>query len=115
MATLPSAENAVIAVEKIRDYVLNPDHADGYHKARVIMAATGLRRTDYKSLISQIKHGIMLNEAMQHDLRRDRQQYYVEMPITGPKGTIVVRTIWIYEERNNGPKLTTLYPTRRPV
>ena len=113
MVRLPNATRAIIPVEKIRDYVLNLDHPDGGHKARVIDAATGLRREDYQTLIAQIERGILAFDAVQHHVRRQRPQYYVEMPIVGPKGTMVVRTIWIYEDGSDVPRLTTLYPTRR--
>jgi filamentous hemagglutinin len=115
MPELPNSARAIIPVEKIRDYVLNPEHPDGAHKARVVSAATGLRRSDYQSLIAQIRQGIVDHEAVQHHLRRGRTQFYVELPIKGPKGTIVVRTIWIYEDGSDVPRLTTLYPTRHGV
>ena len=95
--------------------MLNPAHPDGTHKARVILASTGLRRSDYRNLINQIAQGILDGQAVQHDTRRGCTQYYVELPVTGPEGTIVVRTIWIYEDGSNVPRLTTLYPTRRRV
>ena len=37
--TLPDAENAVVPHDKIRGYILNPDHADGANKLRVFQAA----------------------------------------------------------------------------
>jgi hypothetical protein len=44
MVTLPHAHRAVVDVEKLRDYVLSPDHEHGRHKARVFLslwASTG--------------------------------------------------------------------------
>jgi hypothetical protein len=115
MTILPHAENATIPIVKIRDYVLNPDHAVGRHKAQVIAAGTGLGRTDYRDMVDQIQRGIMVYEAVEHHLVDRNKQFYVEMPINGPTGSMIVRTIWIYEEGNDGPRLTTVYPSRRPA
>lgn len=34
---LPNAENAVVSIEKLRDYSLNPNHPEGKHKARAFL------------------------------------------------------------------------------
>jgi len=41
---LPNAGRAVVDIEKMRNYCLNPDHRRGCHKARVFAAALGLTR-----------------------------------------------------------------------
>jgi hypothetical protein len=44
MAKLPNGERALIPMEKLTDYCLNPDHARGKDKARVFAAALGITR-----------------------------------------------------------------------
>jgi hypothetical protein len=39
---LPNGERAVIGIEKLREYSLNPLHSRGRHKARVFWAALAL-------------------------------------------------------------------------
>ena len=39
---LPNGERAVVELEKLTDYCLNPEHARGKHKARVFAAALGI-------------------------------------------------------------------------
>lgn len=46
MAAIPNADAAVIDRRKIANYVLDPDHRLGRHKARVFAAALGLRRRE---------------------------------------------------------------------
>jgi hypothetical protein len=46
MPKLPNAERAVVEIEKLRDYSLNPGHDEGKHKARVFRAALGFTRAD---------------------------------------------------------------------
>lgn len=43
---LPNLEHAVIDIEKLRAYVLNPLHPEGRHKARVFLAALGVSADD---------------------------------------------------------------------
>ncbi|GIL15902.1 MAG: hypothetical protein BroJett039_10750 [Chloroflexota bacterium] len=39
---IPNAERAVIDIRKLRDYCLNPEHAEGKHKARLFSAVFGM-------------------------------------------------------------------------
>jgi hypothetical protein len=43
---LPNAEQAIVALEILRDYCLNEDHPVGGHKARVFAAVLGLSAAD---------------------------------------------------------------------
>ena len=38
VAKVPNAERAIIAAEKLREYLLNPEHKRGAAKARFLMA-----------------------------------------------------------------------------
>jgi len=46
MSRLPHSERAVLDVNKIEDYCLDPMHLHGRHKARVFRSALGLIRSD---------------------------------------------------------------------
>jgi hypothetical protein len=54
VATLPDPDRAVIDAEKLRDYVLSPDHEHGRHKARVFRSALGIDRDSWEYLREQI-------------------------------------------------------------
>lgn len=64
MGLLPHADSAIVPIEKLRDYVLDPEHPVGKHKARVFAAALGIRRNDAPRLKSLILKGILKNEAV---------------------------------------------------
>jgi Domain of unknown function (DUF4926) len=53
----------VIDERKVRDYLLNPLHARGGHKARMFAAALGHQRADFQDLIVQIRSGILVCQA----------------------------------------------------
>src|SRR3954470_20382831 len=110
MATLKNADKAIIEDRKIRDYVLDMNHAAGSNKARVIQAATGLTRVDFSDLINQIKRGILTNEAERIEPIPYGERFRVVMTISGPKGTLRIRTGWIYRTGEDVPRLATLYP-----
>lgn len=110
MAILKNADKAIIEERKIRDYVLDMNHAAGRNKARVIRAATGLARVDCSSLIDQIKRAILTNEVERIDPIPYGERFRVVMTISGPKGTLRIRTGWIYRTGEDVPRLATLYP-----
>ena len=110
MPVLKNATKAIIDDRKIRDYILNMRNPDGRHKARVIRAATGLARLNYNDLIEQIKQGILASEAEPIDAIPYGERFRVVITISGPKGTLRVRTGWIYRIGEDVPRLATLYP-----
>ena len=58
MNTLPNAQLAIIPIEKLRDYSLNPENAEGKGKSRVFAAALGIHRQDANWL-----HDMVLEKA----------------------------------------------------
>jgi len=47
---LPNGECAIVPIEKLRDYCLNPSHRVGSHKAHVFQAVVGLTAADAEAL-----------------------------------------------------------------
>jgi excisionase family DNA binding protein len=56
---LPRRNEAHIAPGKLRDYVLDPDHPQGRHKARVFAAGLGIYREDWEYLRNEILLGVL--------------------------------------------------------
>jgi filamentous hemagglutinin len=110
MPILPNADTAIIDERKIRDYVLNPDHPSGGNKARALRAATGLTPQHWVSLIEQIKHAILVEDAEPTDPIPYGRRFRVVMTVTGPNGSLRIRTGWIYRTGEDVPRLATLYP-----
>ena len=61
---LPNSHKAVVQIEKIRDYSLDPNHPVGQHKARVFKAALGLTREDAEWLRKQALEIAGSNDAL---------------------------------------------------
>jgi hypothetical protein len=110
MARLPDAHRAVVDTEKLRDYVLSPDHEHGRHKARVFLSALGIDRDTWEYLREQIVAGLVDAEVSEVRTGRYGLRYSVPVLIEGLNGqTHEVITGWIIEQEGAPPRLTTAY------
>jgi filamentous hemagglutinin len=112
MPILRNADRAVIDARKVRDYLLNPLHARGGNKARMFAAALGYRRFDHARLIERIREAILTHEAVRIDAMPYGERFRVEIPIAGPAGSAIVRTLWIIRTGEDVPRLTSAYPIK---
>jgi hypothetical protein len=114
---LPNAENAVIDIEKLRDYCLNPNHPEGKHKARAFHEKLGLERTDAELLRSLILEAILKAEAVEQSATKYGRRFFVDFEIQRGVGVIwytaVVRTAWMIRNGEDCPRLTTAFNPRR--
>jgi hypothetical protein len=106
---LPSANRAIIDVEKLRDYCLSPQHPRGRHKARVFEARLGILRTHAEELRRQILEAVGSAEAIEGAADAFGRRFVVDCRVAGPKGEAHVRTAWIVRAGERSPRLTTCY------
>lgn len=105
MARLPAAPHAVVDPEKLRDYVLSPDHAHGRHKARVFLSALGIDQDNWEYLREQIITGVVDAEVSEVRAGRYGLRYSVPILIEGLNGeTHEVITGWIVEQEGAPPR-----------
>ncbi|WP_370518074.1 DUF6883 domain-containing protein [Micromonospora sp. MP36] len=104
----PDFRNPEIDSRKITAYAMNPEHPVGKNKYRVINAATGLGPDDAVTIEQQIREGV--RQGSPHPGKADQygQRWSVDVPLTGPAGTIMVRTAWMLEEGSSTPRLVTI-------
>lgn len=106
---LPNAERAVVEIEKLRDYALNPEHDEGQHKARVFRAALGFTQADAERLRELVLEAALHEEATEGKLTRHGWLYTVDFMAQGLKGDVTVRTGWIVRHGEDFPRLVTCY------
>jgi hypothetical protein len=106
---LLGADHAEIDPKKVTDYALNPDHPVGGNKARVFDSALGFNQGNADDLMNQIQRGVTENEPIPGAVDKYGQRFTVDIPVTGPKGSGVVRTGWIYGPESTTPRMTTLF------
>ncbi|MET8547436.1 WXG100 family type VII secretion target [Micromonospora zamorensis] len=104
----PDFTQAEIDSRKITAYAMNPDHPVGKNKYRVINSATGLGPDDADAILQQIREGVLAGKPLLGRADEFGQRWNVDLPLTGPDGTITVRTAWILESGASAPRMVTI-------
>jgi hypothetical protein len=113
---MPALKNAAIAVidhRKFANYCLDPQSRHGRHKARLFKAALGFDQSNHQDLIAAIREGILKANALYQGETAHGHRWRVDLAVTGPAGSAMIRTAWIYEKGDHVPRLTTAYVLRR--
>ena len=106
---IPNADRAIVAVEKLTAYLLNPSHKRGGAKARLLISL-GYRTSTPEML------ELDLRQHLSFDATRTAQNpygiaYEIEGPITTPSGrTVRFCSIWQIDTGNEVPRFITMYP-----
>jgi len=107
---LPNREQAVVAVAKLREYLLNIEHRRGGTKAR-LFAQFGYDRGNWRRLESDIR---MCHLTADVDAKRRTpygMRYEIHAPLQTPSGReLMVRTIWQIDDGTEFPRLITVIP-----
>jgi hypothetical protein len=106
---LPNAERAVVDIEKLRDYCLNPEHRRGCHKARVFKASLGITQEHAEELRKVLLAAASNHEATPEAHDEYGRRYVVDFMATGPSGEAMVRSSWIIRRGEDFPRLTSCY------
>ena len=110
---LPNAERAVIDIEKLRDYSLNPNHPKGKHKARVFLAALGLKADDAERLREMVMGAILISETRAQQPTSYGQRFVVDLSVTGfdkfVATTVTIRSAWMIRNDEDFPRLTSCF------
>jgi uncharacterized protein DUF6883 len=108
--TVPNAEHAIVAAEKITGYLLNVSHKRGGPKARLLLSV-GYRLDDPQRLESDLR-----TQHLSLDVTRTSENAYgvvyeIEGPIKTPSGRIVrFGSVWQVDTGTDVPRFITMYP-----
>lgn len=105
---LPNGERAVVEIEKLRSYCLNPHHPRGRNKARVF-AAVGIREGDAGELRTALLQAARDAEARVGILNAYGQRYIVDLDLVRQGRTVRIRSTWIVLTGQDLPRLTSCY------
>ena|SRR5262245_23483934 len=106
---LPNGECAIVPIEKLVDYCLNPTHRVGSHKAHVFEAALGLTAADAEALQQRLLTVARTENAVVGMRNAYGQRYSVDFEMTTAVGIVVVRSTWIVLAGGDIPRLTSCY------
>jgi len=72
-------------------------------------SALGFTRSNADDLMMQLRQGVMSNPAVAGKVDQFGARFTVDIPVTGPAGSGVVRSGWIYRQGSDTPELTTIF------
>lgn len=106
---LPNRTLAVIAPDKLTNYLLNLRHKRGGTKAR-LLAQFGYTVQDWRRLEADIRRGLETEVTLMRPTDYG-MRYEIRMTLQTPCGEpLTVRTIWQIDAGTEVPRLITLYP-----
>ena len=106
---LPNGERANLGVN-LEDYVLNPLHREGQHKAHVFASVLGITSAN-----AQVLRNALLDAAVSADHVESKGDngfgtvYVLRFPLATAQGTATVPSAWIIRHGEDFPRLTTCY------
>jgi len=112
--TLLGSEEALIDRDRLMEYVLDPNHTDGGHKALVFDRVLGFNRLAVDRLIASIREGIRPTPAIFGKINQYGSHFRVDLLLTGPNGRqATVRSNWVFRPGRAAPELMTVFVRRR--
>ena len=90
---LPNPEKALIDRQKLAGYCLNPNHADGQHKARVFKSALNLNIDDVDELKAALLEAVKNNDAVPANRNRYGQKYVIDFPLNRGDRTAIIHSV----------------------
>lgn len=106
---LPNGDRAVVAIEKLRDYCLDPAHPRGRHKARVFAVALGWSADDAGQLRDLLLLAARDKEAVESEKDEYGQRYVLDLEAPGLRGPVLIRSFWIVLAGENVPRLASCF------
>jgi hypothetical protein len=107
---VPNSDKAVADIRKLTEYLLDPEHVDGRHKARLFMSALGLGLEHAEELRRALLIAVTENDAVYGRFDRHGQRYTVDFLFDWRGKSAIIRSGWIVEHESDIPRLTTAYP-----
>ena len=107
---IPNADKAVIAKDKLCEYLLNPVHRRGGSKAKLLLSM-GYSGDDWQRLESDLRvHHLTAEVDCETDTDYGKR-YEIVAPLPGLGGGLVLfRSIWQIDIGTDFPRLITMYP-----
>jgi len=109
---LPNAENAIIAPEKLRDYLLNALHRRGGSKAKLLLSM-GYQIHQWQQLETDLREQHLTADVEESEENEYGTSYAITAGLNGPGGsTFLFRSIWQIDIGTDCPRLITMYPEK---
>ncbi|HSK71402.1 MAG TPA: hypothetical protein VK892_06885 [Pyrinomonadaceae bacterium] len=109
---LPNREKAIVAREKVVDYLLSFVHKDGRAKAEFFIRF-GFTSENWEVLADALKSHADEHEIKKQEVSPFGMRYIIEGGLAAPDGQKPkVRAVWFAENETAIPRLATAYPMK---
>ncbi len=105
---LPNGDRAIIPIEKLLGYCLNPNHQKGKHKARVFKSALAITADNVEQLVQLIELAAVQGEVVQERTTDFGQEFKLDWRIPD-HDDLKLRTIWIIPHDSAEPQLVSAF------
>src|SRR6476469_6544631 len=102
---LPGAEQAVVDIDKLRDYCLNPLHPRGRHKARVFASALRILQSDADWLRARLLDAALQGEVREREADEYGRRYILDFECVKDNRGAIIRSGWIVLRGESFPRL----------
>jgi hypothetical protein len=106
---LPNGGHAIVDPAKLRDYVLNPHHPRGRHKARVFASALGIFQSDAEFLRMSLLNAAQTVNATPGEKDLYGERFTLDFECVHHERKAIVRSNWIVLTGEPFPRLTTCF------
>lgn len=107
---IPNADRAVIATDKICEYLLNVDHEWGGSKARLLVSM-GYSVDDWQRLEADLRAQHLSADVDRVIETGYGPRYEIVAALLGPAGrSVTFRSVWQIDTGTDFPRLITMYP-----
>jgi uncharacterized protein len=111
MKLLPNFERAVIPIQKLASYALNPEHPEGKHKARVFKSALEIERRHAGALAELIRASLPKAPAEREQTTEYGDLWTNWHAVIGLNGqSAIITAAWMYKKQAADiPELVSCY------
>ena len=110
--SLPDADQVLIPLRKLTDYLLSDTHPRGMEKARYLRSY-GFTADRVDLLEAALRSIAMTGDLVATDRSAHGTMYVVVGVSMAPTGRMIrLRTVWIVEPADPRPRFVTAYPAR---
>ena len=106
---LPNGADAVVDIEKLRDYCLSRSHPLGRHKARVFEAALGLAAPDAFILQLALLQAASREDAVPSVTDSFGTRYSIGFELQWNQRSAYIQSAWIVRAGESNPRFLTCY------
>ena len=106
---LPNGDRADLGT-KLSDYVLNPEHRHGRHKARVFVSSLGITRQNQQLLSDALRKAATdSTDAISMGDQGFGEIFEIRFPLATDSGQATVLSTWITRRGEGFPRLVTCF------